>query len=139
MDIYNDELFNPDYENFENELYEKNPELTADTLDFFEKKKRGIYYYKMDLLKHADIPDLETVGYTYLLKRKVFKKDKISVLYSSKGRKSNVYNALNGVAAGFIPTENGHCIIYVRPKLTIYNILFPICIIRMIVLIFFKV
>ena len=136
MEILNDE-FNPDYETFENQLFQDNPELTEDVLDFYEKKKRGIYYYKLDLLSHADVPNLETVGYTYLLRRKVFKKTKLSMIYSSKGRKSNVYDALNGVPVGFIPTENGHCIMFVRPKMTIYNILFPICVIRMIVLLLF--
>ena len=132
-----DSKFSPDYETFETQLFEDNPGFDENMLEFFERKKRGIYYYKLDLLNNVSVKDLDTVGYTYLLRRRVLKKTKIDTLYSAKGRPSHVYDALNGVPVGFIPTEDGHCIMFVRPKLTIFNFLFPICVIRMAVFILF--
>lgn len=120
----------PDYDNFENKLLNDNPELTGELLDFYIKKKRGFYYYKLDLLRHVKTPDLEATGYTYLTKRNVLKKTQVDIISTEKGRISNVYDELNGTPVGFIPMDEEHCIMYVRPKVTMFNILFPICLIR---------
>lgn len=131
----NDEEFVLDYEQFEENFGKVNPQFVEYELPRFEKLRRKILYYDINLWDESGVKfmNFEVAAETYLRKAKVVKHDIVGSVINYKGKKTYLYSFLEGTILGFIPLENGKCILVKRRRISLFDILFPIALVRILV------
>ena len=128
-----------DFKWFEKEFLELNPEVSKEELFYMLSKKKGYFYVNFENFEEYQLPNKEYCGEFMFVKRKIIGKPCLGNIFLSKAQNGNVhkyryYTGLTGTPIGIMPIKNNKYLIVCKPKNTVYNIIFAIIFIRLMIL-----
>ena len=128
-----------DFKWFEKEFLSLNPNVTEEELYYMLSRKKGYLYINFENFAEYQLPNKEYCGEFMLIKRKIIGKTCLGNVFLSKIQNGKIhkyryYTGLTGTPIGVMPMKNNKYLIVCKPKNTMFNIIFTIIFIRLMIL-----